>query len=119
MSTDFSSIDRLVEFGMGLAIAQQMVNTMNSAMNQMQIPGVNAGTTGRARIETIQPPSKQWYAVINDHMAGPLTDKGVQDLAASGSLLKSTLMWRPGLSGWQQACELPEIYKLILMYGQR
>lgn len=119
MSTDFSSIDRLVEFGMGLSIAQQMVNTMNSAMNQMQIPGVNAGTTGRARIDTMPTQSKQWYAVINDHMAGPLTDKEVQDLAGSNSIHKSTLMWRPGLSGWQQACDLPEIYKIILMYGQR
>ena len=47
MSTDFSSIDRLIEFGMGMSLAQQMITTMNSAMNNMQVAGVNAGTTGQ------------------------------------------------------------------------
>jgi hypothetical protein len=35
----FFSINRLVEFGMGIAVAQQMVNTMNSAMTNMHVPG--------------------------------------------------------------------------------
>ena len=43
MDNNFNSIDRLVEFGMGMAVAQQMVNTMNYAMSNMKVPGV--GTT--------------------------------------------------------------------------
>ena len=35
----FSTIDHLVEFGMGMAIAQQMVSTMNHCIGNMQIPG--------------------------------------------------------------------------------
>ena len=41
MENDFNSIDRLVEFGMGIAVAQQMVNTMNYAMSNMAVPGVS------------------------------------------------------------------------------
>ena len=35
----FSTIDHLVEFGMGMAIAQQMVSTMNHCIGNMQIAG--------------------------------------------------------------------------------
>ena len=35
----FFSIDRLVEFGMGMAMAQQMVGMMNQTMRQMYVPG--------------------------------------------------------------------------------
>ena len=35
----FFSIDRLVEFGLGMGIAQQMVGMMNQYMQQMYVPG--------------------------------------------------------------------------------
>ena len=35
----FFSINRLVEFGMGMAVAQKMVNTMNKTMISMHVPG--------------------------------------------------------------------------------
>jgi hypothetical protein len=35
----FFSMDRLVEFGMGMVIAQQMVKTMNQSITNMHIPG--------------------------------------------------------------------------------
>ena len=38
-NNSFFSIDKLVEFGMGMAIAQQMVQTMNKSMVDMHIPG--------------------------------------------------------------------------------
>ena len=40
MDNNFNSIERLMEFGMGMAVAQQMVNTMNYAMTNMNVPGV-------------------------------------------------------------------------------
>ena len=36
---NFFSIERLVEFGLGMGIAQQMVNSMNQAMKNVHIPG--------------------------------------------------------------------------------
>lgn len=35
----FNSIDRLLEFGMSMAVANQMINTMNYAMSNMNIAG--------------------------------------------------------------------------------
>lgn len=36
---NFFSIDKLIEFGMSAAVANQMVKSMNQTMNQMQVPG--------------------------------------------------------------------------------
>ena len=44
---DFSSIDRLIEFGLSIAVAQQMMNTVNTCIHQMTIPG-----TGKCRTNT-------------------------------------------------------------------
>ena len=38
-NNSFFSIDRLVEFGMSMAVANQMVQTMNQFMQAMHVPG--------------------------------------------------------------------------------
>ena len=35
----FNSIDRLVEFGLGVAVANQMIATMNACIGGMRVPG--------------------------------------------------------------------------------
>ena len=68
----FFSINRLVEFGMGVEIAQQMVKTMNESMTTMHIPGA---------MNQVQSPSPQfYYVIINGLQAGPFTE---QDLASN------------------------------------
>ena len=42
---DFSSIDRLIEFGLSIAVAQQMMNTVNTCIHQMTIPGTGNSRT--------------------------------------------------------------------------
>ena len=115
MSTDFSSIDRLVEFGMGLSLAQQMISTMNTVMNNTQVAGVNAGTTGQTGVNSAPYTAGQWYVAIDNRQAGPLTPAEVERLVANGTLHDNTLMWRPGMTGWQMACNIPEINKIILL----
>ncbi len=39
MEDNFNSVNKLIEFGMSLAIAQQMVKYMNEATTNMKIPG--------------------------------------------------------------------------------
>lgn len=115
MSTDFSSIDRLVEFGMGLTLAQQMVSTMNHAMNNMQIPGVNAGTTGQAGFAAAQVKTQQWYTVVENRQVGPLTEAEMTKLVTNGSVTENSLVWHPGMPGWQMACDVSEINKIFLL----
>ena len=116
MSTDFSSIDRLVEFGMGLSLAQQMINTMNQCMNNMQVAGVNTGTTGQTHSVVMPETGSKWYAVVNDRQVGPLSEQEVNRLIGSNNVDDNTLMWRVGMNGWQMACNIPEINKLFLLY---
>lgn len=115
MSTDFSSIDRLVEFGMGLGLAQQMITTMNSAINRMQIPGVNAGSTGQTGNSLPPFNHPRWYAVVNNRQAGPLNDGEILQLIRSNDIEDNTLMWCSGMNGWQMACNIPEINKIIVL----
>ena len=46
----FFSMDRLIEFGMGMALSQQIVRSMNSMMSQMQQPPL---------VQNIYQPSQQ------------------------------------------------------------
>lgn len=115
MSTDFSSLDRLVEFGMGVSLAQQMISTMNTAMQGMQVAGVNAGTTGQCNRPCPPFNNAQWYAAIEGRQLGPLNDTELQKLADRREITQNTLMWRPGMSGWKIACDIPEVYKVLIL----
>ena len=64
--SNFFSLDRLVEFGMSAAIAQQMIGSMNQSMQQMFTPG-SIQTMPQAQADfmpqisaTIPPPSTIW-----------------------------------------------------------
>lgn len=117
--TDFSNIDRLIEFGMGMSLARQMVNTMNNTMNNMQVAGVNAQSTGNLNQQcgTACAPinTSKWYVAIDDHMAGPLTEEEVSTLISRGNILNHTLLWCQGMQSWSMAQDIPEINKLLLL----
>ncbi len=104
----FSTIDHLVEFGMGIAVAQQMVNTMNHCISNMQIPGAgNALGQGAS--------SPKYHVLVNNAVAGAFTEEELSTLARAKSLTPDTMVWRPGMTGWMQAKNVPEVQKIILM----
>jgi hypothetical protein len=103
----FFSINRLVEFGMGMAVAQQMVNTMNSAITNMHVPGaMNAMQTATPQF---------YYAIIDDNQAGPFSEQELSRLIADKKIVKGTYIWKPGLPNWEPAEKLPEILKLVAL----
>ena len=103
----FFSIDRLVEFGMGMAIAQQMVKTMNSAMDNMHVPG---------SMNPMQTSVPQFYfVVIEGNQAGPFSEQEISRLIADKKIVKETYIWKPGLPKWEFAEKLPEILKLVAL----
>lgn len=59
----FNTIDHLVEFGMGIAIAQQMVSTMNHCIGNMKIPGAGNELTPNN-------PAPKYHILANDAVAG-------------------------------------------------
>lgn len=124
---DLSTVDRLVEFGMGTALASQMINTMNQAMANMNFAGVTArtpqvNTSAQAMVQPSvqalngqQPPQIMYYAAIDGHQAGPLNVDEIKTLIAKHLITADTLMWCPGMEGWRVAQDIPEVNKLILL----
>lgn len=45
----------------------------------------------------------QWYYLLGDKQVGPVGLAEIQALIDSGTLTSATMVWRPGLSGWEQA----------------
>ena len=103
----FFSIDRLVEFGMGMAVAQQMVKTMNCAMTNMHFPG------SMNPMQTAAP--QFYYAMIEGNQAGPFSESELSRLITEKKIFKETYIWKPGLPEWEIAEKLPEILKLVAL----
>lgn len=103
----FSSIDRLVEFGMSMAVAQQMISTMNHSIAEMRVPGVENSMTSS---------HPNYYFVIEGcAQVGPCNATELAEYIKRGALTTSTLVWRCGLNGWLQARDVPDVYKLFLL----
>lgn len=103
----FFSMDRLVEFGLGMAMAQQMVQVMNQSLKQMYIPG---------SVQTMPAPSAHlFYVVLDGQSVGPLTESDLFLLVANKKVTKDTLAWMPGMSGWQAMGQIPAILKIVAL----
>lgn len=108
---NFYSIDRLVEFGMGIGVAQQMVKSMNHALSNSQIHGtVNSmGQAGGMR------PPASYFVVLGGSQAGPFSEEELTRLINAGQLVRDSLVWRAGMTGWKQAHEVPEVLRLVAL----
>jgi hypothetical protein len=104
----FYSMDRLVEFGMSMAIAQQMINTMNHAMTNMHVPGA---------MNTIPsaPHNEIFYVILNEKSSGPFSGKEILDLILQNQINKDSFAWKPGMTTWKKIEEVPEILKFVAL----
>ena len=103
----FFSIDRLVEFGLGMGLAQQMVGMMNQYMQSMYVPG---------SIQSMPKPMPQiYYVAIDGRQVGPLNDSELSQLISQKKVTKDTLAWMPGMTGWKSTEQVPAILKLVAL----
>ena len=104
----FFSVDRLIEFGLGMAVAQQMVGMMNQAMQGMYIPGsiqaMPAPTQPAA--SAVSPATSIFYVALDGKQVGPLGESNVT---------KDTLCWQPGMACWQPVEQTPEVLRLVAL----
>ena len=105
MSTDFYSMDKLVEFGMSMAIANQMASSMNQTLNQMQVPG--AGKAMPTASDNI------YFAVIDGSQSGPYSLTELSRLIAEKKIVKETYIWKPGMAQWELAGNIAEVLRLV------
>lgn len=127
----FYSIDRLVEFGLSMAVATQMANSMNEMLNRMQTPGAGRAlqpmpgalrpSTGESTTAygVTQPlgPSIQavYYAALDGTACGPYSAVELARLIAERRVTKETYIWKPGTPSWQLAEALPEVLALAAL----
>jgi len=95
---DFSALERLMEFGLGLSIAQQMVGTMNQVMQQ----SVMTGSLSANRRSDQQP----FYVVIDGAIGGPWSRQQLQAAFLSGRLTSDTFCWTQGMAQWARAGDI-------------
>lgn len=103
---NFYSMDKLVEFGMGMSIANQMAQSMNKALNQMQMPGAG-------NIPNKTPYENIYYAVINGKSEGPFSITELTRLISEKKIFKETYIWKPGMLKWDLAENISEILRLV------
>ena len=109
MNTDnFFSIDRLVEFGLGIGVAQQMVKSMNHALANTYIPGTMNPMSAQRPIST-------FFVVLEEKQAGPFSDEELARLISSGKVTRGTYVWRPGMPKWDVAENVPEVLRLVAL----
>jgi len=104
---NFYSIDKLIEFGMSMAVAQQMVQTMNFALNNMYVPG-SMHQENRSTLNF-------YYAIIDGKQAGPFSEQELCRLIQDKKIVSETYMWKPGLSKWDLAKNIPDVLKLVIL----
>lgn len=104
---NFYSIDRLIEFGMGVAAATQMVNSMNLGLEGMQVPGA-----GRPLKPVLQP---VFYCAKNGKAEGPFSEAEMVRCISEKKVRGETYVWIPGMPEWQPAKNLPEMLRLAAL----
>jgi hypothetical protein len=105
---NFFSIDRLVEFGLGIGIAQQMVQSMNHALQNTYIPGpMNPMMGGR--------PSAAFFAMLDGKQAGPFSEDELTRLIAQGQVDKTTYVWKAGMAKWERCENVPDVLRLVAL----
>lgn len=111
MSEDFFSIDKLVEFGMGIGIANQMVQSMNTTMQNMFIPGAQNQMKNEMKNEFQQ----LYYVILDNKPMGPYTLIEISRLITEKKIVKETYVWKPGMSNWDLAQNVSEILNMVAL----
>lgn len=102
----FQPIDRLIEFGLSMAVAQQMTSSFNQIINNAQTPRVPFPGESSRQIE--------WYYAVDGNIAGPANEAEVKNLLLHKRINNATMMWKQGMQSWKQAVEIPEILNYIM-----
>ena len=90
--SDSGMFDKVVEFGMGLAVCQQipqMMNTASAAANHPAPPPI--------------PKATAYFLAIDGKQYGPFTVDQLRAFVPTGQINGETLVWCQGMSAWTPA----------------
>ena len=95
--------DKVVEFGMGMAMVQQIPQMMNAATahtNQPAPPPI--------------PQAAAYFLAIDGKQYGPFTVEQLRPFVPTGQITAQTLVWCQGMSAWAPANSRPDIAVLFM-----
>lgn len=100
------SVDNLVEFGIGMAMARQMVDMFNRSM-----PDLSQSSVGMPCANN----EVQYFIGVDGKPAGPIYEAELVSLIQRQSVNKDTLVWTKGMPEWKPIQDVPSILKLIAL----
>lgn len=112
--SNFFSLDKLVEFGMGMAVATQMASSMNSSLSQMKVPGVQnrmSGENGYSEQDAL----KLYYVAIDGQSSGPYAPSELSKLIEQKKLTNETYVWTPGMDNWDLAQNVAGVLEIVAL----
>lgn len=112
MEDHFFSINKLVNFGLSMAIAQQMVQTMNQAIEQQKTAGATQSFL-LGKQNTLS--EKIFYIAFDNKESGPYSEIEMTQLIKENKVTKSSLIWIPGMKKWDVAENIPEVLRLVAL----
>ena len=99
--------------GMGAALGAGMAQQVGRAGPWGQVPQPAGPGYGAPPLPPTVPVEKVWHIAVNGEADGPYGRGHLGRLARDGSFTRDTLVWTPGLDGWQKAGEVPELAQLF------
>lgn len=101
----YYSIERLVDFGISMAVAQQMISGFQQAMGQTAQPqNAFMPQTAVGRV---------YFALINSEQVGPLSGHDIIRMVRDSEITASTLLWAAGSPTWMPASSFPEVMSVV------
>jgi hypothetical protein len=105
-------IEKMMELGIGISMIKQMPGIMDSCMPKV------TPANGALSSQTAPPPTQATsatYIVVDDSQAGPFSDDDLVKLAQDNLLTANTLVWKPGMTDWLPAVQVPDVNRLFLL----
>ena len=105
-SDGFNMAAMMAGMAVGGAVGQNIAGAMNNMMggiNQPMQPGTPPPTI----------PAVAYHVAVNGQATGPFDISVLEQMAASGQLTSTDLVWKPGMSQWSKAGTVDELKNLL------
>lgn len=104
-SAGFNPAAMMAGMALGGAVGQNMAGMMNNMMS-----GMNSQTS-----VAVPPPvpTVQYHIVVNGQATGPFDIATLTQMATSGQLTKSSLVWKAGMAEWVKAETVEELKDVL------
>lgn len=102
----FNMAAMMASMAVGGAVGQNIASSMNHMMSGINQPIQNNMTPPPV-------PMAAYHVAVNGQAAGPFEIKILEQMAASGQLVKDSLVWKNGMEQWAKAGEIEELKNIF------